>query len=109
MSNAELPTKFIKFITSDLSESNHKLLNLAYNSARKRVADAIIYLGNKYHLELKDGDKFTISRDDISSISAVSPESVSRNITDLRTEKLIEFENGQLKILNIKKLNSLKN
>lgn len=109
MSSAELPTKFIKFITSDLSESNNKLINLAYNSARKRVADAILYLGNKYHVELKDGDKFTISRDDISSISAVSPESVSRNFTDLRTEKLIEFENGQLKILNLKKLNSLKN
>jgi CheY-like chemotaxis protein len=109
MSSEELPAKFIKFITSDLSETNNKLINLAYNSARKRVADAILYLGNKYHGELKDGDGFTVSRDDISSISAVSPESVSRNFTDLRSEKLIELENGQIKILNIKKLSGLKN
>jgi CheY-like chemotaxis protein len=108
-SNEELPVKFIKFITSDLSETNNKLINLAYNSARKRVADAILYLGNKYHGDLKDGDGFTVSRDDISSISAVSPESVSRNFTDLRSEKLIELENGQIKILNIKKLSGLKN
>lgn len=108
-SNNGLHTKFIKFITSDLSESNEKLIGLAYNSARKRVAEAILYVARKYYTELTDGLSFSICRDDLSAISGVSPESVSRNLTDLRTERLIELQNGQIKILNAKKIENLKN
>lgn len=109
LSNNELYTKFIKFITADLSESNDKLIRLAYNSARKRVAEAILYLAKKYHTSLENNISFTVCRDDISSISGVSPESVSRNLTDFRIEKLIELQNGKIKILNLKELVDLKN
>ena len=109
ISNNELYSKFIRFITSDLSETNDKLIKLAYNSARKRVAEAIIYLAKKYHDELDNGVTFTVCRDDLSSISGVSPESVSRNLTDLRTERLIELQNGKVRILDFRKLAELKN
>jgi len=109
ISNNELYTKFIRFITSDLSETNDKLIKLAYNSARKRVAEAIIYLAKKYCIEVGNGITFSVCRDDLSSISGVSPESVSRNLTDLRTERLIELQNGKVKILDYKKLAELKN
>jgi DNA-binding response OmpR family regulator len=109
LSNNDLYTKFIKYITSDLSETNNKLIRLAYDSARKRVAEAILYLAKKYHAELANDITFSVCRDDISSISGVSPESVSRNLTDLRTERLIELQNGKIKIVDLKKLSSLKN
>lgn len=109
ISNNELYTKFIRFITSDLSETNDKLIRLAYNSARKRVAEAIVYLAKKYHNELSNGVMFSVCRDDLSAISGVSPESVSRNLTDLRTERLIELQNGKVRILDYKKLAELKN
>ena len=109
LSNNELYTKFIKYITSDLSETNDKLIKLAYDSARKRVAEAILYLAKKYHMELLNGIVFSVCRDDISSISGVSPESVSRNLTDLRSERLIELQNGKIKILDLRKLTDLKN
>ena len=109
ISNNELYSKFIRFITSDLSETNDKLIKLAYNSARKRVAEAIIYLAKKYHDELDNGVTFTVCRDDLSAISGVSPESVSRNLTDLRTERLIELQNGKVRILDFRKLADLKN
>jgi len=107
--NQELHAKFIKFITSDLSETTDKLIALAYNSARKRVAEAILYLADKYFEQLEDNVSFAVCRDDISAISGVSPESVSRNLTDFRTEELIDIHNGQLKILNVKKMKELKN
>jgi CRP-like cAMP-binding protein len=109
LSNNELYTKFIKFITSDLTETHEKLIKLAYDSARKRVAESILYLAKKYYTTLENNISFSVCRDDISSISGVSPESVSRNLTDLRSEKLIELQNGQIKILDVKKLSSLKN
>ena len=109
LSNNELYTKFIKFITSDLTETHEKLIKLAYDSARKRVAESILYLAKKYHPILENNISFSVCRDDISSISGVSPESVSRNLTDLRSEKLIELQNGKVKILDVKKLANLKN
>ena len=109
ISNNELYSKFIRFITSDLSETNDTLIKLAYNSARKRVAEAIIYLAKKYHIELGNGVTFSVCRDDLSAISGVSPESVSRNLTDLRTERLIELQNGKVRILDFRKLAELKN
>jgi CRP/FNR family transcriptional regulator, polysaccharide utilization system transcription regulator len=107
--NTELYSTFIKFISSDLSESNEKLVQLAYNSARKRVADAILLIGRKSLGELTDNCSFEVSRDDISAVSGISPESVSRNLTDLRTEKLIDLQSGVLTILDLKKLSELKN
>lgn len=109
LSNNDLHTQFMKFVTSNLSEANDKLLKLAYNSARKRVAEAILYLANKYYEQLTDNLVFSVCRDDISCISGVSPESVSRNLTDLRTERLIELQTGKIKILNLKKLAGIKN
>jgi len=109
LTNNELYAKFIRFITTDLSETNDKLIKLAYNSARKRVSEAILYLAKKYHTQIENGITFSVCRDDISSISGVSPESVSRNLTDLRTERLIELQNGHIKILEARKLIDLKN
>ena len=60
-------------------------------------------------MELSNDIVFSVCRDDISSISGVSPESVSRNLTDLRTERLIELQNGKIKILDLRKLTDLKN
>lgn len=109
LSNNEAHLRFIQLIISDLSETNDKLLKLAYDSARKRVAEALLYLAFKYHTNLTDNLMFSICRHDISAISGVSPESVSRNLTDLRAERLIELQNGKVKILNVKKLAELKN
>lgn len=109
LSNNTLHEQFTRFVTSHLSEANDKLIKLAYNSARKRVSEAILYLANKYHDELNDNIVFPVCRDDISAISGVSPESVSRNLTDLRTERLIELQTGHIKIINAKKLIGIKN
>jgi CRP-like cAMP-binding protein len=107
--NPELYGHFIKFISSDLSETNDKLIKLAYNSARKKVSDAILMVARKYHSELADNISFSISRDDISAISGISPESVSRNLTDLKEEKLIELQNGTIKITDVRRLSTVKN
>jgi CRP-like cAMP-binding protein len=52
---------------------------------------------------------FSAGRDDISALSGVSAESVSRNLTELRGERLIELQNGMMRILDEKKLRELKN
>jgi len=108
-SNNALAFKFIEMLSHSILDAEDKLVKLAYNSARKRVAEAIVLLGKKYGNENSVDAEFSLNRENISSLSAISPESVSRNLTDFRDEGLIETSNGNIKILNMKKLVALKN
>jgi CRP-like cAMP-binding protein len=108
-SNSEVAMSFIKLISRNFSDAGEKLLKLAYDSARKRVAEAIIFVSKKYQVEGKDELCFSLLRENISALSGISPESVSRNLTDFKEEKLIETSNGSIKILNLRKLETLKN
>lgn len=108
-SNTEAAIKFMKLILKDYSELQGRLIKLAYDSARKRVADALIFISNKY---MTDGSKelsFTIQRENISALCGVSPESVSRTLTEFKEEGLIETCNGNIKIINLEKMKLLKN
>ena len=108
-SNKEVSIKFIKYISSSLAEAEDKLLKLAYNSARKRVAEALLFVYRKYKEEGKTDFTFSLNRENISALAGISPESVSRNLTDFREEGLIHTENGTIKIVDYKKLENLKN
>jgi CRP-like cAMP-binding protein len=71
---------------------------------RKRVADALVTLQNKYRKE--DQEKFSIhiSREDLANIAGTATESLIRTLSDFKSEKLIEIRDGNIVILNEKKL-----
>lgn len=108
-SNNDLSFKFIKHISDTLSNSEEKLLKLAYDSARKRCAEALLFIYQKY----KGGDSttegFPVNREDISAIAGITAESVSRNLTNFKEEGLIETNNTTIRILDLKKLENIKN
>jgi CRP-like cAMP-binding protein len=108
-SNKEVSMKFLKLLSNNLSESEEKLLKLAYDSARKRVAEALIFVSKKYDANNTNELSFPLYRENISSLAGISPESVSRNLTDFKLEKLIETDNGRIRIIDYKKLDTLKN
>jgi len=105
--NNAVSLKFIKFITNNLLEAEEKLIKLAYDSARKKVAEALIYVYKRHQPET-NGDHFSVNRENLSAIAGISPESISRNLTDFREEGLIESGNGTIKIINLRKLETLR-
>lgn len=105
-SNRELMMQFINFVTNNLDEAEQRLLKLAYNSARSRVAEALIFICKKY--QAKDGDTIPLSRDNLSTLAGVSPESASRNLSDFRDEGLIETYHGTVKICCMSKLEHMR-
>ncbi len=104
-SNSRTTMQFIKLIAKKFSDVEDKMVKIAYNSARKRVADAILYMSKKY----QNSPFFTFEREILSAIAGLAGESVSRILTDFREEGLIAIQKGQVKILNPKKLETLKN
>lgn len=107
--NKDIAMMFLKLLSNNLSGAEEKLIKLAYDSARKRVAEALIFVSKKYEANDKNEFCFPLYRENISSLAGISPESVSRNLTDFKMEKLIETDNGKIKIIDFKKLEMLKN
>ncbi len=107
--NQQVMNLFIHLLTKSVSEKKCQMIGLAYNSLRKKVADALVRINDKYNKE--DSKDFTIdiSRDNLASIAGTATESLIRTLTDFKSEKLIDISNNCIKILNKKRLAELSN
>ncbi len=107
--NKDVTQKFIQLLAKNVSEKEEQLLGLAYNSLRKRVADALITLYNKYKNDTQEKFSIHISREDLANIAGTATESLIRTLSDFKSEKLIEIKEGNIIILDEKKLNLMLN
>lgn len=108
-SNRDVAAKFIKLLSNNLQETEDRLLNLAYNSVRKRVADALITLQQRYHTAKDQNSGFSVSREDLASMVGTATESVIRTLSDFKEEKLIDIKEKNIFILNPDRLSRMKN
>lgn len=107
--NPEVAKKFIKLLAKNISSKEDQLLGLAYNSLRKKVAEALIMVQKKYQANKDEKFVMDISRENLATIAGTATESLIRTLSDFRSEKLIDIQNGGIKILNKKKLETLVN
>lgn len=107
--NREVTHKFIKMLAKNVTEKENQLLGLAYNSLRKRVADALTTLQEKYQKENQDKFSIHISREDLANIAGTATESLIRTLSDFKSENLIEIKDGNIIISNEKKLAEMLN
>jgi CRP/FNR family transcriptional regulator, polysaccharide utilization system transcription regulator len=100
----EVSAKFVKMLAGNLVSQEEHLLQLAYSSVRKRVANTLIVLHESY------GNKpISMLREDIAALAGTAKETVIRTLTDFRTEKLIDVEDGRITVLKPEKLRSMMN
>ena len=107
--NPEVARKFIKILAKNVTEKESQLIGLAYNSLRKRVADALITLQSKFQKEGQSVFSIHISREDLANIAGTATESLIRTLGDFKSEKLIEIKEGNILIINEKKLAAMLN
>lgn len=107
--NPEVTHRFIRMLASNITEKEEQLLGLAYNSLRKRVADALVTLQRKYRKPGSEPFAIHISREDLANIAGTATESLIRTLSDFKSEKLIEIRDGNIVIVNEKKLASMLN
>lgn len=107
--NSQVAKKFIQILAKNISEKENLMLRLAYNSLRKKVADALLKIQKKYR-QNKDGIfSIDISRENLAAIAGTATESLIRTLSDFRNEKLVDTKGGQIFILNQQKLENLAN
>jgi len=91
-------------MAKNIEEKEQQLLDIAYNSLRKRVANALITLLNKYRKPVEEVFSIQLSREDLANIAGTATESLIRTLSDFKSEKLIEINGSKITILNEKKL-----
>jgi CRP/FNR family cyclic AMP-dependent transcriptional regulator len=99
--NREVRTGFLALMADQIIEQEQQLLELAYFSARKRVAQTIIRLFDQGKGQLH------LLRDDLAAIAGTAKETLIRTLADFRNEGLITVNDGDIKILKIEKLRNI--
>jgi CRP-like cAMP-binding protein/DNA-binding NarL/FixJ family response regulator len=103
----EVSRKFIKLLASDVAEKEEQLLHIAYNSLRKKVADALLSVHKTYHAA-PNGDIY-LSRENLAALAGTATESLIRTLTAFKAEHLIDIKDGRITILNYSKLERMAN
>ncbi|MCF8258853.1 MAG: response regulator [Flavobacteriales bacterium] len=102
--NHDVSIKFIKMLSNNLADKERQLLELAYNSVRQRVAEALLHLSDKYR---KDGEaqfSMSISRNDLASMVGTATESLIRTLSDLKDEGIVSMKGSLISIVDEKAL-----
>ncbi|MBS1638112.1 MAG: cyclic nucleotide-binding domain-containing protein, partial [Bacteroidetes bacterium] len=106
--NTNVMQAFIKILSDNILEKEKQLVNLAYSSVRKRVAEALVLLQARYDSKQDKTFSISISREDLANIVGTATESLIRTLSDFKEEKLIEIKGSNITIVNLDKLKILK-
>ena len=132
--NQEVANQVIRVIAGDVAEHRERLLKLAHQSVRRRVAEALLMVQLKFYAAedptpaghpLPAGSPprpsrtsgspspntslpMTLSRENWSHLVGASAETVIRVLSDFRAEGLISLSASQITLLDIDKLTRLK-
>ena len=103
----QIAQSFIKIITQNIVEKEESMLNLAYNSLRRKVAYGLVQLYDKYKLNEQPKPVLNLSRENMAQSIGIATESLIRTLGDFKDEKLIDIQTGKVIILDEKKLRNL--
>lgn len=107
-SSKEVSHKFIKMLAGSIDTKQQELLNLAYDTVRKRVADSLLKLEDKYNTTGEENFSIAISRDDLASIVGTATESVIRTLSEFKHDGFISIKGSSITILDSEKLKNFR-
>lgn len=105
----EVMKRFIRLLAKNISEKEEQLIGLAYNSLRRKVADALLFLQNKYQGTSTLPFSIDMTRENLATIAGTATESLIRTLGDFRTENIISMNDRVITIINPDKLKRLVN
>ncbi len=101
--NRDVNARFIKLLANHVADQEQQLINLAYNSVRRRVATSITNLHGQGFKEIH------LLREDLAAMAGTAKETVIRTLTDFKLEGLIDIQDGIITVLKPDKLAKMPN
>ncbi|WP_207424901.1 response regulator [Desertivirga brevis] len=96
--------QFIEILSHNLTVKEEKLIKMAYDPLRKRIANGIIEVAEKFSNKRRGYASIEISREDLAHIIGSAQESLIRLLKEFKSEKLIDIEDGRIIILDEERL-----
>lgn len=97
--NREVSQQFIRLLAGRVSEREQQLLDMAYSSIRRRVADVLVRL----HEEGTATD-IHLSREDMAALVGMAPESLIRTLSEFRQSGFVELLPHTIRVVQPDKL-----
>lgn len=97
--NRDVSSRFIKILSNDIEEQEAKLLRLAYDTVRKRTAEALLHLHKQYNGDSAD-NKISVTREILAGIAGTATETVIRCLSEFKEDNYISVKGREITILN---------
>ncbi|MCC6458962.1 MAG: response regulator [Saprospiraceae bacterium] len=101
--NRDVNARFIKLLAGHVADQEQQLIDLAYNSVRKRVATSIVTLFDQGYKEIN------LLREDLAALAGTAKETVIRTLTDFKAEGIIDIRDGYIAVLKPDRLRQMPN
>lgn len=96
---------FIKLLSNNVLDKEEQLLEIAYNSVKRRIAQILLRLNST---SKNENDLIIISRENLASMAGMATETVSRVLSDFKDQGMIEKTGSQINLIDIAKLQNIK-
>lgn len=105
--NPDFTYEVLRHMAHDLREADDVIVNMSQKTVKQRIAEALLYLKNRFG---EDGDGYlalVLSREDIANVVGTATESCIRILSEFRKEGLIRTSGKKMAIADIRKLQDL--
>jgi CRP/FNR family transcriptional regulator len=100
-SNYGLSHRVMTLLASDLRAAEDKVVDMAQRSVRERLAEALLMLKQTFGVDDKGGAINTrVTRGELAGIVGAALESVSRQLSGLREEGMVELVGRKIRIVD---------
>ena len=106
--NKEVSINFIKLLAGNVIDREKRLVELAYNTVRKRVATALAELYDKFQVRQEDYVEIRITRDELASMVGTATESVIRILSEFKSDGYIKAKGSLITVMDIEGLRNYK-
>lgn len=109
MDNPQIMKHFLKKVSRELTLSESRLVHFAYKPVRGRLADAIFSLNEIFNRYSIGYQPIYINRSDLAAYVGSAQETISRLLSEFKSENLIDVQGKKIEIRDMDGLKKISN
>ena len=106
LANPEFTFELMRYYAAELRKSEKHIKRMCQMNVKEKVAATLIHLVDVFGLE--NQNSISVNRKEIAEIAAISMEQVSREITNLKNQKIISTDGRKIFIENLESLKEMR-
>lgn len=102
--NPAVSQQLVRLLAHRVRDQDEQLLDMAYNSLRKRVADLLLHLHAQQSALDPTQPLIQLTREDLAALIGTAPESLSRTLSEFRQDGILELSPKFIRVVQPDKL-----